>query len=749
LNERRCQNADVPPVQTLEELIGVYCPTCPYAQQAQAPPVAASVPLQPVDVDKSAPPAQQGLPAPQIDVGSEQLGAQPVGQAPMPAGYEGGAPPPIAPEGESLLPDPASIQLPGLPEPEPMEARYTEPPQPGYPDGAIYLIGGHPPPAPAGVVFGCKGCKAQLIVVGPEGTQPQGCCPSCGLDFNTPKQAPVQMPDHFVPSLPEQNAAENSPPAPMQTPVISQPQPAPEQQVGFQPPITTPATIEQPLQAQGTEVGIPMAALAAMIDEQGENLDMDAILATVPGLGGGPSEGGISWHTLEPFKLCRRRAYLEKVRGIRRNAPRPALDFGSLFHAIMYMHRASGGQRTYEPCQAVSDAGGAALSGDVWRLAHCFLTKYATQESQTWAYRALEHNAVMWMPSVKIGKKQVRIPLSCRHDTVVHLKHPQEGWPPAGPLAGGVWIEDLKTAGRKSYELTKAFGMDSQFMMNALVFLNSGEVEMWGPLQGVIVSIAFKHKQPTPDASCQRLEVPLKVGDLIGFYEEDIKPWVVPFYELLAREDRMDEKLWPRNRALGTCRGPYGLCQYFDLCDQGLQLLDNTQEYLYVERQILTLDKLWPPPPEVKERKGIPIEQRPEEQAKADAASNKRKLAADARKQRALEALLALVNAFVQLNLPPAEDGSVTGKLFDPAQWLVPNHTEASVKDALELYLTTRLYKQGSNFNLGEFAYVVSAKGFQWKRGKNKGTVTYKNVAAELCKNWWDASTLDPTPVQE
>jgi len=486
-------------------------------------------------------------------------------------------------------------------------------------------------------------------------------------------------------------------------------------------------------------------------------VDVDAVLKGCKWIQGGPSEGGISSHIYEPFTVCPRKAYLAHVMGLRKKARVSYYEFGSLFHAVMEAHRRSGGQATYEPCQLVVNAGGGALAGDVWALASVFLRKYAPQEAQLWSFRALEENAVAWLPEEKINGKRVRIPVSARQDAIIYRKSmPNEPHPPAGPLGQGVWIEDLKTALRNDVALTKGFGMSTQFLIYQFVYLNSDSVEKHGPLLGVIVSIAFKHKQPTESKSVQRLDVPLAMDAMLDFYHADFKPKLLRYYELLSREDRNNEKLWPCNRSPGCSGGRYGLCPYFDLCDMGNgSLLDVggliESEYEVHQGSIVNVKDLWTPPKEVKARRGIPIEPRQEEQVQAQTKAGERAKKRTAKSVKADIALELLVTALKQQRANPNTDAL----LLDPANFLVPNHTEASVKDKLE-ELVGAVLREDQVFALplspsgGTVGYATSAKGCSWSvEGENgkpmKGSFTRKRIAEAICKGWWDVSRFAPT----
>lgn len=176
-----------------------------------------------------------------------------------------------------------------------------------------------------------------------------------------------------------------------------------------------------------------------------ESVNIDESLATVPGLTGGPSRGGFSWHTLELPMHCWRLAYYSLVLGLVPKRAQHALSFGSLYHACWEIWYKSGGARRYdEPCDAVRKAGAPKLAGAVQKLVYVELLKYAQEEATTWDIRAVEQNAVFWGEPERINGKLVYLPFSCRHDMLIGKRAPGAPCAPAGPLASGIWVVDRK-----------------------------------------------------------------------------------------------------------------------------------------------------------------------------------------------------------------------------------------------------------------------------------------------------------------
>jgi hypothetical protein len=708
-------------------------------------------------------------PAPAVDPAAQAPGQMPAGQVPLAQPAAQPVPQQMQPTAgmatpaEALTPPPAPV--PTLAE-QAAAAALPFPPAAGLPDPASVM----PPPTgePA----------AQPMVPQPHGPfDPTNQL----LGIQTPDPA---LQNQVIP-FPQGTFAEQAPP-PMEQPQLAADVPLAPNQLPVIAPMDMTVQQPQPVMQPVPQPQAPVAQLAPVeglpqtmiplgpLDDylaQVPVVDVDAILATCPWVQGGPSEGGISHHTVAPFKTCRRQFYLSRIRGLRKKERAPHFEFGSLFHAIMEAHRRSGGQATYEPCQLVANAGGADLAGQVWTLANVFLQKLAPEEAALWAYRALEQNAVMWLPAEKVHGKQVRIPASCRHDALVYLKgSPEEPHPGDGPV-NGVWIEDLKTAGRNTEDLTRGFGMDPQFLMNCLVYQNSDEVERFGPLAGVIVSIGFKHKRPTPESSVVRLTVPLQQEALESFYFTDLKPNLIELYGAVTHGEREDEKRWPLTRcSTGSCVHRYGMCEFFDICDYGAGRLDTPEamgvietQFEVVESRIIQKEHMSEPPAEVKKVKGIPIDPRDAAQAKADAQSAKTKEKNATKKKLAEGVQKELLKAFNEHRADPNTDRL----LFDKSNYLVPNHTEKSVKEKLEEILIG-LFAVGTTFTLptpaeeptpdAELSFTLTAKGYSWKitipdpkkegqrKNKTKGSFTWKTLAAALCKDWWDTSQLAPQP---
>ena len=516
----------------------------------------------------------------------------------------------------------------------------------------------------------------------------------------------------------------------------------PQQQVAMaQPQLQT----QQP-QVQGPGFAIPADMLAKM---QGESqVDIDSV-GELLGMKGGPSEGGISWHTYEPFAVCERRFYWERIMGIVPKYTPEYFAFGTLYHWTMELHRGTGGRRTFEAIQAAESLGGATaeMAKKVYVLARTAIMHHGPAEQQLWDVRAIEHNMVFWLPPVEIEGKQVRIPISCRSDLITRVKpgYNMENLPAGTPSPEGVYILDEKTAGRMSHRTIRGYLLDGQFMTNAVVFINSRADLAFGRLNGVIVSVAVKHAEPEPSKSLAREELPLIWDATQEFYTEQLLPGVVRLYRKLVRPDREDKKLWPKTIATHHCQGPYGLCPYFDVCAYGDSMTMNVEQYKKDEGRILKLEVLLPPP------KDLPMEPMPldtpelaeklkGEQEKKAAKAASRKRVTPEEKEAVLAALrsgyLSLTNA----------NGTPT---LAPEVYMGPGVTEAKMLAAVaktleNTYALETQWKVPVQMpsDVEQVEFVIAAKGVSWRVKNGKATSTWRQIAASICSKWWDPANV-------
>jgi len=517
-------------------------------------------------------------------------------------------------------------------------------------------------------------------------------------------------------------------------------------------------TVGEPAKATAT-LGLPESTnvLSELLgDIGGEGIvDVNAAIDSVPGLIGGPSEGGFSWHTLEPCMQCWRKAYYTHIRGLVPKKPAKALQFGSAYHACWELRYVFGGQRPYdEVCDAIRKAGAPKLAAEVQQLFFVELQKYAQQEADEWDIRAVEANAVFWADPIRINGKNVYLPFSCRHDTLIAKRRPGDPCAPPGPVESGIYIVDRKTTGQMTYDMVKGYAMDGQFLMNAICYLRSDEAEKFGPLRGMIFSVAAKHAKPDPDRSFHRVETVTDEPTLERFLHDELIPVAAEFYRRLdSPECRGDINLWAKNHS--QCVGRYGLCPFFHLCDNGGQTVLDAM-YRVEPHRIFTLERLFEPPAAVK---------------RAARLSDPKKADADAvRKTKA--AVRAALSAIV---LKTFAASIRTTELFKQEKYLVPNHTRQTVLAQLVLALRDAWPVETEFPPFGPLAeangisvsITVTEKSFNWmytepappveepppgskkKKRKPKATVhrgkmTHRAIAEQICEAWWDLGTNPP-----
>lgn len=473
--------------------------------------------------------------------------------------------------------------------------------------------------------------------------------------------------------------------------------------------------------------------LGGVGDESAVNVD--AILDSLEGCEGGPSRGGFSWHTIAPAQACWRRAYFELVLGLKKNLASPALALGSLVHACFELHYKSGGVRTFEPCDAVAAAGAVKVAGDAKRYVYAQLEKYGAEEASTWDVRGVEEQGTWFMPPEKIGGRTVHIPLTCRYDLIVALRQPGAPCtPPGQPAPSGVSIVDFKTAKALTYDLTKGYSMDGQFLTNALVYRQQGEV--FGPLTGVIVSIIAKHKTMTKD-SLFRVHTMADEGSVAEFYRDEIRPWSIEIYRRLSSQEMRDDmSRWPKCRA--SCVGPYGPCFYFDICDTppGGEDAVMADMYRVDASRIKDVTQFLEPSAEHKRSAGKTDQEVAQDTDKREAARQERA----ALKRTIVTAFAAGVSSYPE---------------FQSSAYLQNGAKPKDVRSALAGALQGA-WSIGTRFELmllgddpdDKAGFIITSKGISWVARGKRGSWTFKSFASELSRSWWDPTYQTTTSAE-
>jgi hypothetical protein len=275
--------------------------------------------------------------------------------------------------------------------------------------------------------------------------------------------------------------------------------------------------------------------------------------------------------------------------------------------------------------------------------------------------------------------------------------------------------------------MTKGYAMDPQFLNNALVYLKSGEVETFGPLAGIIVCVAAKHKDPSPEKSYFRIETPFDERAVMEFYQYEVKPFAIELYRrLTSPEIRGDCSQWPKKRT--SCVGRYGCCEFFELCDVGGE---NFLEAMYAvePNRILDVERFAEPPAGVKRA------------ARAATMTPEKKAAAEKRKTKKEE-----TDALGAIILETFRNAALSLPLFDSKNYLVANHTEKLVREKLIENLRGA-WPVDTAFPLDDgqghrFDLIITEKAVAWSCAGFKGKMTWKVIAEAICRDWWDMARL-------
>lgn len=714
---------------TAPESFRKYCAECPDAAfkegSQKARPTLTAGPSS-VTAPQGTPPQQKQQTTPAAPAKEDKTMPLPTDLPPPGGSPPASAEPAVQPEPAATMPAPAAAAPAVQQTPEGLPLPVNVPP-PGTP---VVASDGNPNDSGLvqGTVAGPPNEKGQIPVnyPGNEGLPPVMENPE---DIQVDQQGAAPIVTQQMPTPAATQIVVPQPPYQQQQP---QPQPTVQQAQAALPTNVAPPAQAQAVQPEGTF--LPGMNLEGLTDESA--VDVDAVLASIEGIDGGPSTGGFSWHNLEAAEACWRRAFFEMVLGLRKKIVSPALQLGSLVHACFELHYKSGGMRTFEPCDAVARAGAVELAGDARRFVYGQLQKYGQEEASTWDIRGVELQGTWFMPPEKIGNKTVHLPLTCRHDLVTALRAPGGPChPPGQPVPGGVHIVDFKTAKAMSYDLTKGYGMDGQFLMNALIY-QQAEAATMGPLAGVIVSIIAKHKKLDPTKSFFRVHTVADEGSVAEFYHDEARPWALELYRRLKEKSiRGDMSKWPKCRA--SCVGQYGPCFFFDICDSppGSEEAIIADMYKQQPERVKNLDAFLQPSADHKRVAGKTPEQVQAAEEKKSAAKSER------------EELKALVlNAFL--------NGVSQYPQFQPASQLLPDRKVKDVRAALAGELQAA-WSVGTRFQLALSAnpddtvtMTITTKGFNWSARGKRGSWTFKSMAVELSRDWWDATKHQPSSAE-
>jgi hypothetical protein len=270
------------------------------------------------------------------------------------------------------------------------------------------------------------------------------------------------------------------------------------------------------------------------------------------------SESSFGSHRVKSYMGCNRLAYYTYIKRLQTAQKSMALDIGTLIHACLARNYMTGGKDTWKPLEAlINDMPDTVL--EVQRILTAYFRKWGSEEANTWSVRAVEHEA-----KGLLSMNGLTCPLTARYDLVI-AKRPW-GSPdlPPGPNPNGCYVVEHKSTRALTNEYTRGYSFDFQIMTQATLWKLGGMDEILGPLNGFIINILVKTKEP----QFHRLEVVITDDDIARFLES-ITPPAVELYAKMNDPARRDNpKHWPLN--MSYCKaGGYGLCKYFDLCESG------------------------------------------------------------------------------------------------------------------------------------------------------------------------------------
>jgi len=293
-------------------------------------------------------------------------------------------------------------------------------------------------------------------------------------------------------------------------------------------------------------------------------------------------------------------------------------------------------------------------------------------------------------------------------------------------------IVSHNTTSALTYDLVEGFSMDHQFATECAIFKLGRHEEVFGPLRGVIVSIASTaRKQPTFD-DFVRVEAPMPSESLNTFITDELSPLVAEAYERISTPDiRGNERCWPTDRR--QCVGRWGRCEMFEYCDRAAAVA-----YRIDQSRIITEDNLAKPPA------GWKVPGSPEEALSplAEAEPPKKAKKAPAADEPEVGILAEAILTQIETDPPPLPT-------LVRSNYLTPGHTFTSVSNQLTMALKA-VYEphaeKKTTFGLGGLEWRFQKTGVSWSDGDSrKGRVTWRAVATWICKHhWFNISTVLP-----
>jgi PD-(D/E)XK nuclease superfamily protein len=257
--------------------------------------------------------------------------------------------------------------------------------------------------------------------------------------------------------------------------------------------------------------------------------------------------GGVSsgrgWSSFSLYQRC---PYAWKRRHLD-NAPRgeifveiPALAIGTLIHAFLALYYTSmmvGSEYAlltpeivYERVRARANP---EFVAEAWRVFCAYTNYYHDEKIQP---LAIEHDL-----------RDPRTGESCRYDMIAFLPEERLG------LIPGTYIVEHKSASRFDQDTLEGWSNDGEVLGQTALWRKLGLDKRFGDLQGVIVNILGKHKEPRFHRT-----IVSPTSMQLDQHERDLRHW-----EGLIQLSR-STGVFPRARA--GCINRYGRCEHYDHC---------------------------------------------------------------------------------------------------------------------------------------------------------------------------------------
>lgn len=308
--------------------------------------------------------------------------------------------------------------------------------------------------------------------------------------------------------------------------------------------------------------------------------DLGDVLRRMPGYVGGPSDGGLSPHTMEDYS-CLRRFYRAHVLGQVSADININFSTGSLHHAVMAMLTLYGEEQARGVLTWLAEEEGSGKYATEIGIVSALFEGYLKSpiyraDLREWTVPKVEQVLRAKTPPVKIGSDFYRISISGRYDDA---RLPKVGVEPRGETNGvdGLVIHDWKTSSMITRVLRSGFGRDWQLRVYSCIYQYGGWEAEFGPLHGVAVTLFLKPAS-TSRGGIKVIDPAADIERIIGRIKpiEIEKCWtqeVIPRAESIARRLLLEKQgkggpdLWPENTT--QCVGRWGPCAFFWACDIG------------------------------------------------------------------------------------------------------------------------------------------------------------------------------------